>query len=237
MPSFQRGRRIVPDSVFYLPDIIPEKSLSPEAALVGNRRYDAKMRHRKNTTCEKKRFQRIPLKRNHRKRQPIPQNGVTISEKSLPQRVFLLQKGPIPFFMRQAAFHVWAFSTPPVSFGRAFLMATRWAWIFHQEEMPFPMPAGNRERPPHLMRPKRCGEAGPFQKNLPVSHEKRGGNKSLPGKAYATIRRCGSCPQRSSGAGAQTNGRRSRLHPWGWRWSWWSSLRRQRRGRRGAGRS
>ena len=61
--------------------------------------------------------------------------------------------------------------------------------------------------------------------------------KSLAMNAYATIRRCGSCPQRSSGAGARTSGRKSHLHRWGWRWSWSSSLRRQRRGRRGAGRS
>ena len=84
-----------------------------------------------------------------------------------------------------------------------------------------------------------------FRKTLPlfpgisISIIRKGeGNQSLPpikGVRYnQTMRKC---PQRSSGADARTSGRKSHLHQWGWRWSWSSSLRRQRRGRRGAGRS
>ena len=88
--------------------------------------------------------------------------------------------------------------------------------------------------------PRKDGSVGartPENRRAGASNEK--GEGSLPplSKASATIRRCGSCPQRSSGADARTSGRRSHLHRWGWRWSWWSSLHRRRRGRRGAGRS
>lgn len=88
--------------------------------------------------------------------------------------------------------------------------------------------------------PRKNGSVGarrPENRRAGASNEK--GEGSLPplSKASATIRRCGSCPQRSSGADARTSGRRSHLHRWGWRWSWWSSLHRRRRGRRGAGRS
>lgn len=48
--------------------------------------------------------------------------------------------------------------------------------------------------------------------------------------------RSGSCQPRSSGAGAQRCARRSRLRRWESKWSWWSSLRRPRQARPGAGR-
>lgn len=54
----------------------------------------------------------------------------------------------------------------------------------------------------------RVGARRPENRRAGASNEK--GEGSLPplSKASATIRRCGSCPQRSSGADARTSGRR-----------------------------
>lgn len=115
--------------------------------------------------------------------------------------------------------------------GETGFMEIRW-------QTPEPCPDSSAGDFPALLR----GGCGNGSESRGAGHvrllNEKGEGRSLPfTKASATIRRCGSCPQRSSGADARTSGRRSHLHRWGWRWSWWSSLHRRRRERRGAGRS
>lgn len=80
---------------------------------------------------------------------------------------FPSSKRPDSLFYEANGFSRAGLFNPACIFGRAFLMATRWAWRFHQEETPFPMPAGNRERPPHLMRLKTLRGGRPFSEKTP----------------------------------------------------------------------
>ena len=57
MSVFAQRKRIVPDKGFYLIDIISEKTPFDGTELAGGGKYDAKMRHRRNLSCEKKYFE------------------------------------------------------------------------------------------------------------------------------------------------------------------------------------
>ena len=83
---FTQRKRIVPDKGFYLIDIISEKTPFDETELAGGGKYDAKMRHRRNLSCEKSILEIAFTSWNYRKRHPIRVETSTFSRNACPPK-------------------------------------------------------------------------------------------------------------------------------------------------------